>query len=131
MSEFKGKVALITGAASGIRKEVAVRFAAAGGIPIIADLNDDAAKAVATELGAEKGQSFAVGMDVTDESSVEDAVSQTYARFKRIDVLVSNAGIQIVKPLVEFSLAEWKKMLAIHWRWCTEAVTWRRFCRYD
>jgi len=111
---FDGRVALITGAASGIGKEVAVRFAAAGGIPVIADLNADAAQATAAELGSARGAALAVAMDVADEGSVDQAVAEVLDRFNRIDVLVSNAGIQIVKPVIEFSLAEWRRMLAIH-----------------
>lgn len=111
---FDGKVALITGAASGIGKEIAVRFAAAGGIPVIADLNAEAAQAAAAELGSARGAALAVAMDVADEGSVDRAVADVLDRFHRIDVLVSNAGIQIVKPVVEFSLAEWRRMLAIH-----------------
>jgi len=114
MFEFNGKVALITGAAIGIGKEVAIRFAAAGGIPVIADLNLEAATATAKELGANKGSALAVAMDVADEAAVNRAVSDVFTQYGRIDVLVSNAGIQIVKPIVDFSFAEWKRMMAIH-----------------
>jgi 3-hydroxybutyrate dehydrogenase len=114
MPQFDNKVALITGAASGIGKEIAVRFAAAGGIPVIADLNFEAARATARELEAMGARSLAVPMDVADESSVNDAVADALARYGRLDVLVSNAGIQIVKPLTDLSLADWKRMLAIH-----------------
>jgi 3-hydroxybutyrate dehydrogenase len=114
MFKFDGKVALITGAASGIGKEVAVRYAAAGGIPVIADLNFEAAMATARDLGANGRDSMAVAMDVADEDSVNKAVSDTFARYGRIDTLVSNAGIQIVKPVVDFPFADWKRMIAIH-----------------
>lgn len=114
MLEFDGKIALITGAASGIGKEVAVRFAAAGGIPVIADLNIEAAMATASELGANGRKTLAVAMDVADEASVNKAVAAAYTQYGRIDILVSNAGIQIIKPVVDFSFAEWKRMMAIH-----------------
>src|SRR5262245_17906804 len=101
MSRFDGKVGIITGAASGIGKEIALRFAAEGGIPIIADLNLDAANATASEI-RDKGQdALAVAMNVTDEEQVEKGVAAVIARYGKIDVLVSNAGIQIVKPLVD------------------------------
>ena len=102
MSDFDGKVALITGGASGIGKEVAVRFAAAGGIPVIADLNVEVEQVIARELGAQSGRAFAVAMDVADEVSVNDAVAKAFSKFQRVDILVSNAGIQIVKPVIEF-----------------------------
>jgi 3-hydroxybutyrate dehydrogenase len=60
------------------------------------------------------GEAFAVAMNVADEHQVEKGVADAIARFGRIDVLVSNAGIQIVKPLVDFPFDDWKRMLAIH-----------------
>ncbi|GGC69833.1 3-hydroxybutyrate dehydrogenase [Chelatococcus reniformis] len=114
MSKFDGKVAIITGAASGIGKEIALRFAALGGIPVIADLNLEAADATAQELKAKGGDAFAVAMDVVDEAAVEKGVADTVQKYGKIDILVSNAGIQIVKPLVDFPFADWKKLLSIH-----------------
>jgi len=114
MSGFDGKVGIITGAASGIGKEIALRFAAQGGIPVIADLNLDAADATAREIKGNGADAFAVAMNVADEAAVEKGVADTMAKYHRIDVLVSNAGIQIVNPVVDFPFAEWKRLLAIH-----------------
>ncbi len=114
MSNFKGRVAIVTGAASGIGKEVALRLAAEGGIPVIADLDLDAAEATAKEIKAKGADSFAVAMNVTDEAQVEKGIADTMAKYGKIDILVSNAGIQIVKPLVDFPFADWKKLLSIH-----------------
>jgi 3-hydroxybutyrate dehydrogenase len=112
--DLKNRVAIITGAASGIGKEIAVRLAARGGIPVIADLNLSAAEATAKEIRDTGGDSFGVAMDVSNEDQVEKGVADAAARFGRIDILVSNAGIQIVHPLVDFPFADWKKLLAIH-----------------
>jgi 3-hydroxybutyrate dehydrogenase len=114
MSRFAGKVAIVTGAASGIGREVALRFAAEGGAAVIADLDQGAAGAAAREIAAKGGEGLAVAMDVADEAAVEAGVARVIARYRRIDVLVSNAGIQIVKPVVEFPFADWKRLLAIH-----------------
>ena len=114
MSRFDGKVGIITGAASGIGKEIALRFAAGGGVPVIADLNFDAADATAREIKGKGSDAFAVAMNVADEAAVEKGVADTMEKYGRIDVLVSNAGIQIVKPIVDLPFADWKKLLAIH-----------------
>ena len=114
MSPFDKKVGIITGAASGIGKEIALRYAAEGGTPVIADLNLAAASATADEIKAKGGDAFAVAMNVVDEAAVEKGVADVMAKYGRIDLLVSNAGIQIVKPVVDFSFADWKKLLSIH-----------------
>ena len=111
--ELEGKVAIVTGAASGIGKAIAKRFAQAGARVVIADLRIDAANAAAREMGGED-RALGVAMDVTDEAAVNAGVAKAVATFGGVDVLVSNAGIQIVHPLEEFSYAEWKQMLAIH-----------------
>ena len=112
--QLKEKVAFITGSASGIGKEIAIVFAKEGAKIVIADLNKEAADATAAELKAIGAQAMGVGVDVTNEDQVNAGVEAAAAAFGGIDILVSNAGIQIIHPLEEFSFAEWKKMLAIH-----------------
>jgi 3-hydroxybutyrate dehydrogenase len=111
--KLDGKVALVTGAASGIGHGIAKRYVEAGGRVAIADLNADGAAAAAKELG-DKKVAIGVGMDVSKEDQVNAGVEQTVKAFGRIDILVSNAGIQIVHPIEEFPFSDWKKMLAIH-----------------
>ena len=112
--KLQGKVALITGAASGIVKAIAQRYAREGAKIVIADLNLEAANAAAAEIAAAGGTAMGVAMDVTSEDAVNAGVAATVAAYGGVDVLVSNAGIQIVHPLEEFTYADWKKMLAIH-----------------
>lgn len=112
--KLRDKVCIVTGAASGIGRQIAVTYAGAGGKVVIADLNLGAAQAVADELTAGGATAMAVAMDVTDEAQVDAAVAAVVAAWGGVDVLVSNAGIQIVHPIAEFPFAEWKKMLAIH-----------------
>jgi 3-hydroxybutyrate dehydrogenase len=109
---LKDKIAVVTGAASGIGKEIAKAFIAEGAKVAIADLNLDAANATAAEFGADNA--MGVAMDVTHEDQVDAGIAAVVARWGKIDILVSNAGIQIVAPVEEFSFADWKKMLAIH-----------------
>lgn len=108
-----GKVALITGAAGGIGYGIAKRYLEAGGRIAVADINGEAARAAAEALA---GPAAAIGitMDVTDEGSVNAGVAQLIAAFGKVDILVSNAGVQIVHPIEDYPFAEWKKMLAIH-----------------
>jgi len=108
------RVALVTGAASGIGKEIARAFLREGAKVAIADLNQAGADAAAAELGGPERRAIGVAMDVTSEEQVEAGMASTVKTFGRIDILVSNAGIQIVAPLDEFAFAKWKQMLAIH-----------------
>jgi 3-hydroxybutyrate dehydrogenase len=109
--ELNGKVALVTGAASGIGHGIARRYVAAGGRVAIGDINKEAADKAAAALGPD---AIGVLMDVTKEDQVNDGVAQVVGHFGRVDILVSNAGIQIVHPVEEYPFDDWKKMLAIH-----------------
>ena len=111
--QLAGKVAYITGAASGLGKAIADLYAQQGAKVVIADLNQEAADAAAQHIQTAGGQAMGVGVDVTDEAQVNASVEAAVQKFGGIDILVSNAGIQIVKPVQDFSLREWQKMLAI------------------
>ena len=111
---LQDKVAVVTGAASGIGKEIATVYAREGARVVIADLNAEAAATTAKELDPSGERAMGVAMDVTNEQQVDAGIQQVIDRWNRLDVLVSNAGIQIVAPVVEFEFAKWQKMLAIH-----------------
>jgi 3-hydroxybutyrate dehydrogenase len=108
------KVAFVTGAASGIGRRIAQVYAEAGAAVAVADLNPQGAEAAAAELRARGARAIGIGVDVTDEAAVDAAVGRTVAELGGLDVLVSNAGIQIVAPLQDFAFADWKKLLAVH-----------------
>lgn len=114
MARLEGKVAFITGAASGIGKEIALEFAREGAKIIIADLNKQGADDVASEIEKAGSKVIGIAVDVTNEAQVEAAANTAIKTFGNIDILISNAGIQIVHPIEEFSFSDWKKMLAIH-----------------
>ncbi len=112
--KLSGRVAFVTGAASGIGKAIAAIYAREGAKVAIADLNLAAAEAAAAELKAGGADAMALEVDVTDEQQVGDGVAAVVKAWGGVDILVSNAGIQIVHALEDFPYAEWKKMLAIH-----------------
>ncbi len=112
--KLKDKVCIVTGAASGIGKEIALTFAREGGKIVIADLNRDAADATAAEIRATGASAMGIAMNVVDEEQVNAGVAEVVRAWGGVDVLVSNAGIQIIHPLEEFPYADWKRLLAIH-----------------
>ncbi len=112
--QLKDKIAIITGAASGIGKEIAITYAREGAKVCIADLSADAAAATAAEINAAGGTAMSVTMNVADEAQVDAGVAQVVAAYGGVDILVSNAGIQIISPLVDFKFDDWRKLMAIH-----------------
>ena len=111
---LKDKVALITGAASGIGREIAEAYAAEGAKICIADLKLEAGQAAADDIVKSGGTAMAVEMDVTDEAAVNAGVAATVDAFGGVDVLISNAGIQHISRLIDLEFSAWKKLLAIH-----------------
>jgi 3-hydroxybutyrate dehydrogenase len=109
-----GKVAIVTGAGAGIGMEIATKFATEGAAVCIADINGDAAAAVAQELAAGGAAAFGAAMDVTDEHAVNAVVGDVANRFGHIDILVANAGIQHLDEIADVSFADWKRVLAVH-----------------
>lgn len=114
MQNLMNKTALVTGAGSGIGKAIAVQLARAGAALAVADLNRTAADSVVAEIVAMGRRAIAVEMDVADEQAVERGFANARSKLGPIDILVSNAGIQIVNPIEAFAFADWRKMLSIH-----------------
>ncbi len=111
---LQNKVAVITGAASGIGFEIARTFAREGAKVVIADLDKAGADAAAKRLDGSGKRAFRVAMDVTDEGQVDAGMEKVVETLGRIDILVSNAGVQIVSPLEEFPFEKWKRLLSTH-----------------
>ncbi|MCA1829708.1 MAG: 3-hydroxybutyrate dehydrogenase [Myxococcales bacterium] len=107
--KLEGKVAIVTGAASGLGRAIAEKFVSEGARVAIADIKG--ASETAKSIGA---PALGVQMDVTDEKQVDDGVAQVVEKLGGVDVLVSNAGVQIISPLVDLKLSDWRRMLAIH-----------------
>jgi 3-hydroxybutyrate dehydrogenase len=111
---LEGKVALVTGAASGIGRGIARAYLAEGASVAIVDMREDAAKETAAALDPSGERTLGLGMDVTSEASVEAGTEEAVARFGRLDILVSNAGVQIVAPTVDFPFEDWRRVVAVH-----------------
>lgn len=114
MKQLEGKTALITGAGNGLGRGIAKMYASHGAAVGVADLDGGAAQRVADEISAAGGRALAVAMDVGNEHAVDSGVEAVVEAFGGVDILVSNAGIQIVKPLQDFSFDEWRLMQAVH-----------------
>jgi 3-hydroxybutyrate dehydrogenase len=113
--KLKDKACIVTGAARGIGEGIAKRFVEEGARVAIADLRLDVAAETAERLTAMgPGSAIGVDMDVTDERAVNDGVARVAEQWGGVDVLVSNAGIQIVNRIENFPFEDWKRLLSIH-----------------
>lgn len=112
--KLQGKVAVITGAASGIGYEIAKTFLVEGAKVAIADLGQDRSDEAAAKLDPLGDKTIGVDMNVTDEAAVEKGMKAVIDKFGKIDILISNAGVQIVNPIHELKFSDWQKLMSIH-----------------
>ncbi|MBN1263897.1 MAG: SDR family oxidoreductase [Anaerolineales bacterium] len=126
MGDIKGRVAIVTGGGSGIGRAVVQRFSRDGAIPVVADVNLEAAEKVAARIREEGGQALAVEVDVSDKARVESMVEKTINAFNRIDILINNAGVAGPNcPVVEIEEADWDRTMDINLKsvfLCSQAV---------
>jgi 3-hydroxybutyrate dehydrogenase len=111
---LQDRVAMITGAASGIGSEIARTFAREGAKVAVVDLDAEGAARAAEALQRQGAKAIAVPADVTSEAQVEAGIASVLAAYGRIDVLVSNAGNQIIAPIEQLAFADWRRILAVH-----------------
>ena len=111
---LKGLRAVVTGGTKGIGRAAANIFAQEGASVAIADLNFSAAQAVTKQINSTGGRAIPIQMDVANEDQVNAGFAQVVQDFGGVDVLVSNAGIQIINPIVDFSFSDWRKLVGIH-----------------
>ena len=114
MGQVQGKVALITGAAAGIGAACAEALAAEGARVVLTDLDDARGEALAAKLRDAGHQALYLHQDVTDEARWAEVIAAIEGQFGRLDVLVSNAGIAIMKPLLDMTLSEWRRQNAVN-----------------
>lgn len=112
---FQDRVALVTGAAQGLGKAICEKLASEGAIVIVADINEDGAKATATDISERFGvKTIGIGVDVTDDFQVHTAMESIERDFGRLDILVANAGILKAYELTEFPVSEWRQVIEVN-----------------
>ena len=114
MFRLDGKAALVTGAGSGIGREIALLFAAQGAVVALGDVDEAAAGRVAAEIAEAGGEGYPVALDVTDRLSAKAAVATIVERQGRLDVLVNNAGIGMVGNLLETEPEDFRRLMAVN-----------------
>jgi NAD(P)-dependent dehydrogenase (short-subunit alcohol dehydrogenase family) len=116
MNELTGKVALVTGGARGLGEAICRMLGAEGAIAIVADLREELAETVASEIQADGGKAKALRLNVCDEQQVDAAVEQIIQEFGHLDILINNAGTDVTLPVDELTIAEWDRVLAVNLR---------------
>jgi NAD(P)-dependent dehydrogenase (short-subunit alcohol dehydrogenase family) len=122
---LQGKVAVVTGGASGIGKAIAAAYVREGARVALVDIDEAKGKQAAAEIST-KGEAISVRTDVTDSASVNQMAAEVDRRFGRIDILVNNVGVRITKPFLEHTDADWNVMIATNLTgpfFCARAVT--------
>jgi NAD(P)-dependent dehydrogenase (short-subunit alcohol dehydrogenase family) len=114
LGRLEGKVAVITGAGSGIGLATSVLFAREGAKVVVADISDNLGMKTVSEIKRTNGEAVFVHADVAKESEVEGVVSQALSKYGRLDIMFNNAGIIVVKKVVDSSEAEWDKLVSVN-----------------
>lgn len=112
--KLNDNIAVITGAGSGIGRDIAIHFASQGASVAICDIDMDGAGETVRTIEKAGGKAMSIEMDVTNEKAVNAGVDKVAKEWGRIDTLVSNAGVQIIHPVEEFPLDQFKKLISIH-----------------
>jgi 2-deoxy-D-gluconate 3-dehydrogenase len=130
--DLKGRIAFVTGTGSGLGRAISIGLAQSGADVALTELPDklDSARETAREVEKAGRRAFAVGLDVSKLPMIGEAIDATLQHFGRIDLLVNNAGINIPRPAIDVSEAEWDKIMAIDLKgvfFTTQAVAKKAF----
>jgi len=116
MRPLAGRVALVTGAGRGLGEAIAEALTDAGASVVVADVREDAARAVADRLAKSGAAASALALDVSDEEQARSAIERVEREHGKLDILVNNAGIDVTLPVVELSVKDWDRVLGVNLR---------------
>lgn len=116
MSDLTGKVALVTGGAQGLGEAICRVLAASGVTVIVADIREDIAEKVVSEISSEGGKAAALRLDVTDEAQILSSIDQVIADHGHLDILINNAGIDVTVSIEELDVKDWDRIVAVNLR---------------
>ena len=125
MGRIQGKVAVITGAASGMGRATAIRFAKEGAAVVVADLNSQGGELVVSEIAAAKGRAVFQRTDVISEDDIKALINRAVKEYGRLDITYNNAGVGGHQKILELPVAEWDRVMAVNARGtflCSKAV---------
>ncbi len=116
MSDLTGKVALVTGGAQGLGEAICRVLGTSGVTVIVADIREELAEKIASEINSEGGKASALRLDVTDETQIASSIAKVIEQYDHLDILINNAGIDVTVSIEELDIKDWDRVLAVNLR---------------